>query len=105
LLIVISIMKKKTETILYLEFYDHSSSTNEWQTYKEILFDLDPDQSIMRAVGRLIGETEVAYKLTSMWGDDCAGSGHCIIKSTITKEIRWEVPKKTPKKSVLKTSQ
>jgi hypothetical protein len=98
-------MKHKSETIIYCEFYDHSSSTNSWQTYEEILSDLDPKNNIIKAVGKLIGETEIAYKITSMWGNDCSGSGHSIIKSTIVREIRWEVPFKTPKKAVLKTIQ
>jgi len=90
--------KPKSETIIYLEFYDHSSSTNEWQTYKEILSDLDPKNNIMSAIGKLIGEDDIAYRITSMWGKDCAGSGHSVIKSTITREIRYELPENTPKK-------
>ena len=91
-------MKKETHTILYLEFYDHSSSTNEWQSYKEILTDLNPSNNIMKVVGKLLEEDSTCYKLTTMWGNDCAGSGHSIIKSTIERELRWEVPIKYPKK-------
>ena len=95
-------MKKKTETILYLEFYDHSSSTNSWQEYKEILADLSPENNIMKVVGKLLEETDIDYKLTTMWGKDCAGSGHSIIKSTIERELRWEVPLMIPKKPFLR---
>jgi hypothetical protein len=91
-------MKKETHTILYLEFYDHSSSTNEWQSYKEILTDLNPSNNIMKVIGKLLDEDDICYKLTTMWGDDCAGSGHSIIKSTIERELRWEVPILSPKK-------
>jgi hypothetical protein len=95
-------VKKKTETILYLEFYDHSSSTNSWQEYKEILADLNPENNIMKVVGKLLEENEIAYSLTTMWGQDCAGSGHSIIKSTIERELRWEVPIIIPKKPFLR---
>ena len=102
MLIVISIMKKRTETILYLEFYDHSSSTNSWQEYKDILTDLDAANNIMKVVGKLLAEDDVCYKLTTMWGEECAGSGHSIIKSTIERELRWEVPIIIPKKPFLR---
>jgi hypothetical protein len=95
-------VKKKTETILYLEFYDHSSSTNSWQEYKEILADLNPENNIMKVVGKLLEENEIAYSLTTMWGEECAGSGHSIIKSTIERELRWEVPIIIPKKPFLR---
>ena len=59
-------MKKETHTILYLEFYDHSSSTNEWQSYKEILTDLNPSNNIMKVIGKLLAEDDICYKLTTM---------------------------------------
>jgi hypothetical protein len=98
-------MKANSETILYCEFYDHASSTNAWQEYKEILIDLDPKKSVMKAVGKIIYEDDIGYRLTTMWGEDCAGSGHLIIKSTIVREIKWNIPSKHPKKPVLKTLQ
>ena len=91
-------MKKEFHTILFIDFYDHSSSTNSWQEYKEILVDLDPQRSIMSVVGKLLEEDAIAYRLTTMWGEDCAGSGHSIIKSTIKRELRWKVPKLSLKK-------
>jgi len=85
--------------ILYIEFYDHSSSTNSWQEYKDIIIDLDPENNKIQAVGKILEETPLVYKLTTMWGKDCAGSGHCIIKSTIIRELTWEIPDIRPKKS------
>ena len=52
----------------------------------------------MKVIGKLLAEDDICYKLTTMWGDDCAGSGHSIIKSTIKRELRWEVPILSPKK-------
>ena len=56
----------------------------------------------MKVVGKLLEENEIAYSLTTMWGQDCAGSGHSIIKSTIERELRWEVPIIIPKKPFLR---
>ena len=98
-------MKQEFETIIYCEFYDHCSSTNEWQDYPDLEKSLSLDYSVMKVCGKLYKEDDIAYTLITMWGDDCAGSGHLIIKSTITREIRWKVPVKHPKKSVLKPIQ
>ena len=45
----------------------------------------------MKVIGKLLAEDDICYKLTTMWGDECAGSGHSIIKSTIERELRWEI--------------
>lgn len=98
-------MKSKSETIIYCEFYDHSSSTNSWQTYEELDQDLRAEKNIIKVCGKIYKEDALSFKLITMWGDDCCGSGHLILKSTILREIRWEVPFKTPKKPILKTIQ
>ena len=75
-------MKPKSETIIYLEFLDHSSTTNAWQTYEE--YSEDCKIELCTAVGFLEKEDRIAFYLSTMKSSTELGSGHIILKSTVT---------------------
>ena len=75
-------MKKNKLTIIYLEFLDHSSLTNLWQSYEE--FEKDCAIEPCWAVGFLEKEDQVAYYISTMKSSTELGSGHIILKSTCT---------------------
>jgi len=87
-------MKPKDDTIIYLEFLDHSSLTNGWQTQEE--FDKDCVIEPCRVVGFIEKEDKDAYYLSTMKSLIEKGSGHIILKSTVI------YTKKIPLKSILK---
>lgn len=87
-------MKQKTETIIYLEFLDHSSTTNAWQSYEE--YNEDCKIEPCRAIGFLEREDKLAFYLSTMKSSSELGSGHIILKSAVT------YTKKIPLKSNFK---
>tara|TARA_R100000654_G_scaffold11904_2_gene25887 strand:+ start:3859 stop:4173 length:315 start_codon:yes stop_codon:yes gene_type:complete len=87
-------MKKTKLTIIYLEFLDHSSLTNLWQTYEE--FEKDCEIEPCWAVGFLEKEDSVAYYISTMKSSKELGSGHTVLKSACT------YVKKIPQKPVFK---
>lgn len=87
-------MKAKLDTIIYLEFLDHSSLTNAWQTREE--FESDCCIEPCRVVGFYEKEDKDAFYLSTMKSETELGSGHIILKSTVT------YSRKIPLKSILK---
>ena len=87
-------MKQLTETIIYLEFLDHTSLTNIWQTKEE--FNADCKIEPCYVVGFLEKEDDTAFYLSTMKSSTEMGSGHIILKSTVT------YSKKYPQKPILK---
>tara|TARA_X000001382_G_scaffold67151_2_gene46660 strand:+ start:399 stop:713 length:315 start_codon:yes stop_codon:yes gene_type:complete len=87
-------MKKTKLTIIYLEFLDHSSLSNLWQSYEE--FEKDCVIEPCWAIGFLEKEDSVAYYISTMKSNTELGSGHVILKSTCT------YVKKIPQKPVFK---
>jgi hypothetical protein len=75
-------MKQKSETIIYLEFLDHSSTTNAWQSYEE--YNEDCKIEPCKAIGFLEKEDKLAFYLSSMKSSTELGSGHIILKSAVT---------------------
>lgn len=84
-------MGKKLETILYVEFLDHSSTTNIWQSDEEFIEDclIEP----CKAIGFLEKEDNLAYYVSSMKSVSAKGSGHVILKSTVI--FARKIPQKT----------
>ena len=87
-------MKKKKLQIIYIEFLDHMSLSNQWQSYDD--FEKDCEIIPCWAVGFLEKEDNVAYYLSTMKSPTELGSGHVILKSTCT------YIKKMPQKSVFR---
>lgn len=75
-------MNKKSETIIYLEFLDHASTTNAWQDLEE--FNQDCKIEPCKVVGFLEREDNLAFYLSTMKSTAELGSGHIILKSTVT---------------------
>ena len=76
--------------ILHIKFYDHMSLTNEWHE-PELLLNTKP--VICEAIGFLISESQLDYKLATMISNDEIGSCHVIIKSAVISVT--EYPKKS----------
>ena len=88
-------MKKKKLQIIYIEFLDHMSLSNLWQSYDEFERDCEIKEPCW-AVGFLEKEDNVAYYLSTMKSPTECGSGHVILKSACT------YVKKMPQKSVFR---
>lgn len=84
-------MKKEKISIIYVEFLDHMSLPNAWQSFDE--FERDCEIQHCWAVGFLEKEDNVAYYLSTMKSNTELGSGHVILKSACT------YIKKIPQKS------
>lgn len=89
-------MKQKSETIIYLEFLDHSSTSNAWQTYEE--YNQDSRIVPCSVIGFLEREDRLAYYLSTMKSTDELGSGHVILKSTVV--YMKKIPQKTRFKGI-----
>jgi hypothetical protein len=89
-------MIKKFETIIYLEFLDHSSTSNLWQTEEE--FNEDCEIEPCKAIGFLEKEDNLAFYVSTMKSRGEKGSGHVIIKSACT--YIKKIPQKTFFKSI-----
>jgi hypothetical protein len=82
-------MNTKYETIIYLEFLDHSSTTNAWQSYEEYAEDCKIEPC--KVIGFLEKEDKLAFYLSTMKSSSELGSGHIILKSTITYLKKWSI--------------
>tara|TARA_E500000318_G_C3515224_1_gene194038 strand:+ start:111 stop:425 length:315 start_codon:yes stop_codon:yes gene_type:complete len=89
-------MKHKKETIIYLEFLDHSSTSNLWQTEEE--FNEDCIIEPCKAIGFLEKEDNLAFYISTMKSRGEKGSGHVILKSACT--YIKKIPQKTFFKSI-----
>lgn len=89
-------MKQKKETIIYLEFLDHSSTSNLWQTEEE--FNEDCIIEPCKAIGFLEKEDNLAFYISTMKSRGEKGSGHVILKSACT--YIKKIPQKTFFKSI-----
>ena len=89
-------MKNKLETILYVEFLDHSSTSNIWLTDEEFFEEcvIEP----CKAIGFLEREDSLAYYISSMKSRGEKGSGHTILKSAVS--FARKIPQKTFFKSI-----
>lgn len=83
--------------IIYLKFLDHSSGSNTWLSKEEFKQECIIEEC--EVVGFLESEDDKAYYLSTMRSSTDLGSGHVILKSTVT------YAKKYPKKPVLKPIQ
>ena len=88
-------MAKEFETIIYLEFLDHSSTSNLWQSDEE--FNEDCEIEPCKAIGFLEKEDNLAFYISTMKSRGEKGSGHVILKSACT------YIKKIPQKTLFKT--
>ena len=93
---VIILMPKKFETIIYLEFLDHSSTSNLWQSEDE--FNQDCEIESCKAIGFLEKEDNLAFYVSTMKSRGEKGSGHVILKSACT--YIKKIPQKTFFKSI-----
>jgi len=82
-------MKPISESIIYIEFLDHASTTNSWQTYEE--YSEDCKIVPCKVIGFLEKEDKLAFYLSTMKSDQELGSGHIILKSTITYLKKWSI--------------
>ena len=89
-------VKQKSEIIIYLEFLDHSSTTNAWQSYDE--YNQDIRIVPCSVIGFLEKEDSLAYYLSTMKSTDELGSGHVILKSTVV--YMKKIPQKTRFKGI-----
>ena len=83
--------------IIYLKFLDHSSGSNTWLSKDEFKQECIIEEC--EVIGFLEFEDDKAYYLSTMRSSTDLGSGHVILKSTVT------YAKKYPKKPVLKPIQ
>ena len=84
-------MKYSKNTILYIEFDDHVSTSPSWETLEEFK---KKKEGKCIAVGFYVMSDEKAIYISTMNSEDELGSGHVILHSCITHISELKIPKK-----------